>query len=810
MNPLELNTAPAEGSFTLTIGANTFSRPTSLRERRELGAALGGSFSYFFAGHPQVYYVFEGGRYRNVDRGIAAADVIRHLGGENPSLLSIPILPDGKCCFGAIDVDRHKKEDGTVDHAALARRVTELNLPLIVCRSKSPRSAHLFAFFRETEGLAAVDARRLLEHWRRVLGIEGAYEIFPKQTELKPGQVGSGINLPYFGSKRGAFGKDGEELTLDGFLSLAWERCLYGVVLCRDLPAPNAPSPEPDGQPLPVRRIREIHAKNLDALSRMLPNTGRNNELNSVAFFAGRAFAAKALEGDEQSVKDGICRAAKAARLGDSETEATIASGWKSGLRKPLALREETEVEQVVAELNERFFVVKNFGNRCRVAWFDEENHPELKGRLKLGHQPFADFRNSLLNQRVKVGINENGESRYETKGKVWLEHADRRQYRRVVFLPEQQVAPDELNLWRGFAFEPNAGDCSLYLEHLRGVICSGNEEHFRYTLKWMALGVQRPWERGHVALVWRGDKGPGKNVAADAYAKLFGPHAMTITNSEHLVGRFNSHLRAKCVLIANEAFYAGNRQHEATLKGLITDAVLPIEQKFVDAETDVNLLHLIVLSNNDWVVPASDRERRFFMVDVSGERIGDFKYFEALHRQLEAGGYAALLDYLLHVDLTNFNVRDVPKTEALRSQMAESLTGIDAVWFECLQRGELPGDVNPKDGSAWLRGSALIEWAERTKKNDWHGLTAQGLGYLFKESPRFKNRGMGFEKRQMPLFADGERHQGWLIPPLKEARKRWNERRFEVDWDSDASRWQEIAVLIHHEGKAYRRAPLA
>jgi hypothetical protein len=83
----------------------------------------------------------------------------------------------------------------------------------------------------------------------------------------------------------------------------------------------------------------------------------------------------------------------------------------------------------------------------------------------------------------------------------------------------------------------------------------------------------------------------------------------MTITNAEHLVGRFNAHLRAKCVLVANEAFYAGNKRHEATLKALVTDAVLPIEQKFVDAETDVKLLHLIVISNNDWVVPATERE---------------------------------------------------------------------------------------------------------------------------------------------------------------------------------------------------------
>jgi hypothetical protein len=49
-------------------------------------------------------------------------------------------------------------------------------------------------------------------------------ELFPKNEKLKPGQKGSGINLGYFGNERIAYGKDGEELDLAGFLALAAER----------------------------------------------------------------------------------------------------------------------------------------------------------------------------------------------------------------------------------------------------------------------------------------------------------------------------------------------------------------------------------------------------------------------------------------------------------------------------------------------------------------------------------------------------------------------------------------------------------
>src|ERR1700756_4041927 len=108
-------------------------------------------------------------------------------------------------------------------------------------------------------------------------------------------------------------------------------------------------------------------------------------------------------------------------------------------------------------------------------------------------------------------------------------------------------------------------------------------------------------------------------------------------------------------------------------------------------------------------------------MVDVSSARIGQHDYFQAIQEQLDhGGGYEALLHHLLHeVDVSQFEVRNVPNTAALRSQMAESLTGVEAAWFECLCRGELPGHVD-KDGTAWLRGSDFVRWAANQGRHDW------------------------------------------------------------------------------------------
>ena len=541
----------------------------------------------------------------------------------------------------------------------------------------------------------------------------------------------------------------------------------------------------------PMRRstARKIHDENISALKDSQQGQ-RNSLLNTTAFFAGGCY--QALEGTPEQIQQQlltIITEVTGKRAVDRKDRDVIESAWASGAARPIEIREDNELEITVDDLNEKFFVIKNLGGKCRVGFFESEVHEELSGCEKLVHQGFEDFSNGLCNQQVQVGVKENGEPRFMAKGKMWLSARHRREYWKVVFYPERDAGPDNLNLWRGFAYTERRGDCSKYLEHVRKVICSENQDHFEYLVKWLARAVQKPWERGHTAVVLRGDKGAGKNVFVDAFGRLFGPHFMTITHSEHLTGRFNAHLRAKSVLLANECFYAGNKQDEATLKALISDGTLPIEQKFVDPESDVNLLHLIVLSNHDWVVPASDDERRYFMMDVSGSRIRDFEYFKAIRRELENGGYEALLHHLKSVDLDGFEVRDVPETAALRSQMNETMSGVEAAWFECLVRGEIPARVR-SDGTAWMRASDFVSWASRQGRRDWATISATKLGLLLGDNPRGKKHGMGWTSERL----DKHGPRGWVAPTLAESRERWRETRSKWTFEGGDDGW--VSVL--------------
>ena len=286
---------------------------------------------------------------------------------------------------------------------------------------------------------------------------------------------------------------------------------------------------------------------------------------------------------------------------------------------------------------------------------------------------------------------------------KYWFDWQDRRQYcgRGVVFEPggKRQIPGDMLNLWRGFGVKPKQGDWSLMRNHTRDVICSGNEKLFQYLTKWMAYGVQFPDRPIGVSIALRGDEGAGKGFLWRNYGKLYGRHFKHVAHGEHLTGRFNSVLSDTCAVFLDEAIWAGDRKGEQILKALITEDTFQLERKFCDPIPVRNCLRIMIASNNQWIVPVGTRGRRFVVLDVSDQYAKEddpshLAYWEPLQAQFgdraPDDGRAAMLYDLLNMDLSNFNVLDVPKSAAKTEQKLLSQRGTEAWLFEVLQDGEV------------------------------------------------------------------------------------------------------------------------
>jgi hypothetical protein len=339
----------------------------------------------------------------------------------------------------------------------------------------------------------------------------------------------------------------------------------------------------------------------------------------------------------------------------------------------------------VLAEFNAKYFVVNEDGKTLVYKpTFDQRINRRYFQRIT-----FEDLKKLYLNRSVTFGRN-GGKKITEPAANFWLHHPDRRQFTGgITFDPSGRNIPaDTLNMWRGFAVEPRAGSWKRLQDHILKILCVGNSEHFNYVMGWMARMVQRPAEQGEVAIVMRGIEGCGKGTLANAIKHILGQHGMAISNAKHLVGNFNAHLRDAVFLFADEAFFAGDRAHEGVLKALITDPFLTIEAKYQNAVQTPNFVHLMMASNQDWVIPVSMFPRRFLMLDALPNRANDHAYFAAISGEMRNGGYEAMLHDLLNYDLTFFNHRDPPKTDGLQTQKKLSLPSAEAWWLGVLHRG--------------------------------------------------------------------------------------------------------------------------
>lgn len=420
--------------------------------------------------------------------------------------------------------------------------------------------------------------------------------------------------------------------------------------------------------------------------------------------------------------------------------------------------------------LNESYaFVLAGGGHH--ILW--ETKDPD--GRYKLEHLAEASFHKKHASWYMQAG------NKSERATKLWMESPRRRSYDGMCFRP-QLTAPDGyFNLWRGFAvphpttpldqYSAEARDSlRMYLEHIEENVCRGDKALSRWLLGWMAHLIQRPWEKPHTAIVLKGEKGVGKNRFLEPLGHLLGSHFLLTAKRRYLVGNFNGHLQNLLLFALDEAFWSGDKQAEGTLKDLITGSHHVIEHKGKEPYTVENCVRVVIMGNDEWVVPATADERRYAVFDVGNRRQQDGEFFGKMVEGFKAGGYELLLKFLLDFDLSGIDVNRAPVTEGLLEQKVRSLEAVHQWWLACLDEGTVVG------------GEFSGAWPEAVDK--------ERLRSAFRRYARERNihsrvpddRGFGRLLKRCAPNLDGShkrRERGELInvykmPELEESRRAW------------------------------------
>ncbi|MBA4033805.1 MAG: hypothetical protein C0480_04250 [Bradyrhizobium sp.] len=449
-------------------------------------------------------------------------------------------------------------------------------------------------------------------------------------------------------------------------------------------------------------------------------------------------------------------------KVGDEKIDAAI--------EKAKPAPKKSRQQQVIDELNEKYCVVQD-GSRVRVHSFERHEQAGHK-RLISTFLSFAEFRNLLMNRTIKH------DEGFIEFGELWLRSPKRRQYSGITFQPAgAAVINGRMNLWQGWGVTPKPGDWSRMRDHMFEVLAAGDDEAYQYLMCWLAWCVQHPDRRAEVAVVFKGRRGTGKGTLGNAMCRIFGQHAVHISSADHLTGRFNSHLRDACFLFCDEAYFPGTLSAEGDLKRKITEPSLFIEAKGRDGIEVTNMLHIMIASNEAWIIPAGESERRFVQFNVSDVHMQDSEWFDPLFKQLVDGGLAAMLFDLLHHNLADWHPRNLPANTNLLEQQRLSLRPLDAWFVELLESGVLAGsdpdqphrarsgkwhkEVDSGDYTRTVLTNGLLDDARLIEPRLRAHISNNQMGeYL---------RGWGCDNTRRVL-----RERGWTFPPLAELRTRW------------------------------------
>jgi hypothetical protein len=207
------------------------------------------------------------------------------------------------------------------------------------------------------------------------------------------------------------------------------------------------------------------------------------------------------------------------------------------------------------------------------------------KGGEEISYQTFGAFKDRYANRYIDA-TDLRGRRETLPLAPVWLAHPYRRQYEGLDLVPngEAVLEGNRLNLWRKWGVEAQQGEWGLMQRHVEEVLANGDPEFAKYIVRWCAWVLQNAGTPPEVALALRGGKGTGKGMLGRYLMAIFGQHALQIFNTEHLSGKHNEHLQNKLFLFADEAFWAGDKLAERILKGMITERVMMIEPKGVNA----------------------------------------------------------------------------------------------------------------------------------------------------------------------------------------------------------------------------------
>lgn len=291
----------------------------------------------------------------------------------------------------------------------------------------------------------------------------------------------------------------------------------------------------------------------------------------------------------------------------------------------------------------------------------------------------------------------------------LWLMHEKhkRKFYEDCIPYENMNDTPDDtFNTYNGLAITKNKAvlKCNTvplylqnYLNFIKNSWCNGDDKVFNWVMNWFSHLIQRPWVKMKTSLVLCGSEGAGKGMIIQTLSKIIGGgHFYQPTNTDEMFGGFNYLLDNRLLVFADEMFWGGDKKNTGQLKKLLTETTRTSNCKFLPQRQVSNRINWVFASNEQWVVPAGSRARRYTVLTVNNT-LYDIKG-DKLKELWDFCPYT-FANYLYNRDLTGFNPSECINTGGLRTQKLLTMSPIHKWWVGALEDSNYEwGDLQNKN----------------------------------------------------------------------------------------------------------------
>lgn len=355
--------------------------------------------------------------------------------------------------------------------------------------------------------------------------------------------------------------------------------------------------------------------------------------------------------------------------------------------------------------------------------------------RTSSKHSPSA-FKEHVAAPSVFIAreFDQNGDIRTKTTSAAatWIKWPLRREVDKITYMPGkprfvEHEGMKKLNTWHGWGVEPRRGDVSLFLRLVDHLFVGGDPGAKEWFIKWCAYPLQYPGVKLFSDVLLYGRRhGTGKSLVGYTLGKIYGKN-FTEIKQKNLHENHNEWAENKQFVLGDDITGSNKREDNDLLKNLVTQREMRLNPKYIPSYTVPDVINYMFTGNRADTFFMDDDDRRHFIHEVTVGPLPEEFYVE-YDLWLDSGGAAALFEYLLRVDTSDFNPAGRAfDTSAKRRMITETQSDLGA-WVRRLVEDP---DHTLRVGKVKLKkdlfsNRELLELYDPDKRT---GTTANGLG---------------------------------------------------------------------------------